>query len=63
MEMFDLANLDPGDYKMGEVSARTGKACLDYLDFAISQALNGQAEAIVFAPLNKLAMSLGNTGV
>ena len=62
MEMFDLANLDPGEYKMGEVSARAGKACLEYLDFAISQALDGQAEAIVFAPLNKLAMSLGNPG-
>ena len=62
MEMFDLANLDPGEYKMGEISARAGKACLEYLDFAISQALDGQAEAIVFAPLNKLAMSLGNPG-
>ncbi len=62
LEMFDLANLDPGEYKMGEVSARAGKACLEYLDFAISQALDGQAEAIVFAPLNKLAMSLGNPG-
>ena len=58
MEMFDLANLDPGEYKMGEVCARAGKACLEYLDFAISQAIHSQAEAIVFAPLNKLSMSL-----
>jgi 4-phospho-D-threonate 3-dehydrogenase / 4-phospho-D-erythronate 3-dehydrogenase len=62
MEMFDLANLDPGEYKMGEVNARAGKACLEYLDFAITQARDGQVEAIVFAPLNKLAMSLGNPG-
>ncbi len=34
MEIFDLANLDPGEYKMGEVCARAGKACLEYLDFA-----------------------------
>ncbi len=47
---------------MGEVSARVGKACLEYLDFTICQALDGRAEAIVFAPLNKLAMSLGNPG-
>jgi 4-hydroxythreonine-4-phosphate dehydrogenase len=60
MEMFDLANLDPKEYKMGEVSAQAGKACLQYLDFAISQVMDDQADAIVFAPLNKLAMSLGS---
>ena len=61
MEMFDLANLDPKDYKMGEVNAKAGKACLQYLDFAITQAMDGQADAVVFAPLNKLAMSLGGS--
>jgi len=61
MEIFDLANLDPKDYKMGEVSARAGQACLQYLGLAVSQAMTGQAEAIVFAPLNKLAMSLGGS--
>ena len=61
VEMFDLANLDPKDYKMGEVNAKAGKACLQYLDLAIAQAMGGQADAIVFAPLNKLAMSLGGS--
>jgi 4-hydroxythreonine-4-phosphate dehydrogenase len=61
VEMFDLANLDPRAYKMGEVNAKAGKACLQYLDFAVAQAMNGQADAVVFAPLNKLAMSLGGS--
>ena len=61
VEMFDLANLDPKDYKMGEVNAKAGKACLQYLDLAIAQAMSGHADAIVFAPLNKLAMSLGGS--
>jgi len=61
VEMFDLANLDPRDYKMGEVNAKVGKACLQYLDLAIAQAMDGQADAVVFAPLNKLAMSLGGS--
>lgn len=61
VEMFDLANLDPKDYRMGEVNAKSGKACLQYLDFAVSQAMEGEAEAVVFAPLNKLAMSLGGS--
>ncbi len=61
VEMFDLANLNPKDYKMGEVNAKAGKACLQYLDLAIAQAMGGQADAIVFAPLNKLAMSLAGS--
>jgi 4-hydroxythreonine-4-phosphate dehydrogenase len=60
-EIFDLANLEPKDYRMGEVNAKAGKACLQYLDLAVSQAMKGEAEAVVFAPLNKLAMSLGGS--
>ncbi len=61
LEMFDLANLDPKEYRMGEVNAQAGKACLQYLDFAIAQAMDGQADAVVFAPLNKRAMSLAGS--
>jgi 4-hydroxythreonine-4-phosphate dehydrogenase len=61
LEMFDLADLDPAEYRMGEVSARAGQACLQYLKFAIDQTMTGKAEAIVFAPLNKQALSLGGS--
>ena len=61
MEMFDLANLDPKEYKIGEVNAKVGKACLEYLEWAIPQVLAGQAEAMVFAPLNKQAMRLAGS--
>ncbi|OGP97459.1 MAG: hypothetical protein A2Z51_12085 [Deltaproteobacteria bacterium RBG_19FT_COMBO_52_11] len=61
MEMFDLANLAPEDYRMGEVSARAGKACLEYVEWTIPQVMAGQAAAMVFAPLNKQAMSLGGS--
>jgi 4-hydroxythreonine-4-phosphate dehydrogenase len=61
MEMFDLANLDPKEYKMGEVNARAGRACLEYVEWAVAQVLAGKAGAMVFAPLNKLAMSLGGS--
>jgi 4-hydroxythreonine-4-phosphate dehydrogenase len=54
-------NLDPRDYKMGEVSALAGKACLAYLEMAVAQAMAGEAQAVVFAPLNKLAMKLGGS--
>jgi len=61
MEMFDLVNLDPMEYRMGEVNARAGRACLQYLEFAVGQTMEGKADAVVFAPLNKLAMSLGGS--
>lgn len=61
LEIFDLANLDPGEYRMGEVSARAGQACLEYLKFAVDETVAGRAEAIVFAPLNKQALSLGGS--
>ncbi|MGA2954830.1 MAG: 4-hydroxythreonine-4-phosphate dehydrogenase PdxA [Thermodesulfobacteriota bacterium] len=61
MEMFDLANLDPKEYKVGEVSPRAGKACLEYLEWAIPQVVAGQAQAMVFAPLNKQAMRLAGS--
>lgn len=61
MEMFDLANLDPKEYKVGEVSPRAGKACLEYLEWTIPQVIAGQAQAMVFAPLNKQAMRLAGS--
>ena len=61
MEMFDLANLDPKEYKVGEVSPRAGKACLEYLEWTMTQVMAAQAHAMVFAPLNKQAMRLGGS--
>lgn len=61
LEIFDLHNLDPHDYKMGEVSAVAGKACLEYLEMAVAQVMAGEAQAVVFAPLNKLAMKLAGS--
>src|SRR4030043_517206 len=54
-------SLSPEDYRMGEVSARAGKACLEYVEWTIPQVMAGQAAAMVFAPLNKQAMSLGGS--
>jgi len=61
MEMFDLANLDPGEYQVGEVSPRAGKACLEYLEWTVSRVMAGEARAMVFAPLNKQAMRLAGS--
>ncbi len=61
LEIFDLANLEPEEYKTGQVSPVAGKACLEYLEWTVAQVLAGQAKAMVFAPLNKQAMRLAGS--
>jgi 4-hydroxythreonine-4-phosphate dehydrogenase len=46
---------------MGEVNARAGRSCLEYLEFAIKEILDGNAAGLVFAPLNKGAMHLAGS--
>ena len=53
LEIFDLANLDPKDYRVGEVSARAGKACLEYLEWTIPQVLSGPGEGDGFRPFEQ----------
>jgi 4-hydroxythreonine-4-phosphate dehydrogenase len=61
MEIFDLGNLDPRDYRMGEVNPRVGRSCLEHLEFAIKGIMARKAAGLVFAPLNKGAMHLGGS--
>jgi 4-hydroxythreonine-4-phosphate dehydrogenase len=61
LEMFDRANLDPKEYKIGEVSSRAGKACLQYVEWTVPEVIAGKAQAMVFAPLNKQAMRLAGS--
>jgi len=61
LEMFDLANLDPKEVRVGEVSPRAGKSCLEYVEWILPQLVAGQAGAMVFAPLNKQAMRLAGS--
>lgn len=61
MEIFDLANIDPQQYRVGEVSAHVGKATMEHLEFAITAAMAGRTEAVVFAPLNKGALRLAGS--
>ena len=59
LEIFDLANLDPKDYQVGEVSARAGKACLEYLEWTIPQVLSGPRQGDGFCPLEQAGHAPG----
>lgn len=54
--LLDLHNAGPGEIPVGQVSAPGGRAAVEYVLRACDLALNGTADAIVTAPLNKEAM-------
>lgn len=55
--IIDLANVDKAA-PLGEASAQSGRASMDYLRHATELALAGEVDGVVFAPLNKEAMKL-----
>ncbi|HUA62973.1 MAG TPA: 4-hydroxythreonine-4-phosphate dehydrogenase PdxA [Verrucomicrobiae bacterium] len=58
-ELRDVRALDPNDeFSFGRLDARCGAAGLEYVRVATLMCLNGQASAMVTAPLNKEAVTL-----
>jgi len=45
--------------QMGKPQAMAGKACVDYIKKAVELAMAAKIDAIVTAPINKLAMNMG----
>ena len=57
--VIDLANLDPACLTRGEIFAESGRVCGETLKYMIDLALDGQLDAICFAPFNKAALHSG----
>jgi 4-hydroxythreonine-4-phosphate dehydrogenase len=57
--LIDLHNLDPANFKRGELSAESGRLTGETLKFMIDLALAGKLDGICFAPLNKGALHRG----
>jgi 4-phospho-D-threonate 3-dehydrogenase / 4-phospho-D-erythronate 3-dehydrogenase len=55
--LLDMANANPGDCPVGVVSAASGRAAVEYVQRACDLCLEGTADALVTAPLNKDAMN------
>ena len=58
--LLDLHQLEPSQFTIGELSAACGSAAIEYVRTATQLCLDGQADAMVTAPLNKEAVSLTN---
>ena len=56
--LLDLRQLEPSQFTVGKLNAVCGRAALEYVRTATQLCLDGQADAMVTAPLNKEAVSL-----
>ena len=56
--LLDVRELEPSQFTIGKLSAACGSAALEYVRMATQLCLDGQADAMVTAPLNKEAVSL-----
>ena len=57
--VLDLANAPPADCPIGQVSAASGRASVEYVFAACDLALRHEVDAMVTSPINKAAMNLG----
>ena len=56
--ILDLANADPAEIAIGVESAAAGRAAVEAVNMACDLTMEGAADAVVTAPLNKAAMHL-----
>lgn len=61
VQFLDFPGASPGEFTLGQLSAKAGKSVLDVLAFTLDLARDGRLDAIVFAPFNKQAMHLGGS--
>ena len=60
--LLDVHQLEPSQFTVGKLSAACGSAALEYVRTATQLCLDGEADAMVTAPLNKEAVSLTGQG-
>lgn len=60
VHLLDLKRLDVAQLVPGKLSAECGRAALDYVRVAARMCLEGEADAMVTAPLNKEAVTLSH---
>lgn len=58
VSVLDLQQLTPSDVTPGKLSAACGRAALEYIRVATRLCVEGQADAMVTAPVNKQAIAL-----
>lgn len=59
VSLLDLANVDLGALKLGEIQGACGQAAYGYIRKSIELALAGEVDAVATAPINKEALRAG----
>lgn len=59
IDVLDLKNISPADYKIGKVSGKCGRASFEYIKKAVNLGLNGELKAVSTGPINKIALKEG----
>ncbi len=59
VSLIDLANVDLGALKLGEIQGACGQAAYGYIRKSIELALAGEVDAVATAPINKEALRAG----
>jgi 4-hydroxythreonine-4-phosphate dehydrogenase len=60
--VYDLDNIGPGDYRLGEISGEAGRAAGEAIEKAVELALAGKIDAVVTNPIHKESFKLGGYG-
>src|ERR1700753_553654 len=58
IDVFDLHNIEPGQFDFGEISALAGEAAFQSVKKVIELALAGDIDATVTGPINKKSINL-----
>ena len=56
IDLVDLDNIKPGDFRYGTVDAACGQAFVDYIRLSAEWAMAGKVDAVASAPTNKESM-------
>jgi 4-hydroxythreonine-4-phosphate dehydrogenase len=56
LNLIDLNNIDMAEFEYGKVSAMCGRAAYEYIEKGIQLTMDGKADAISTAPINKEAL-------
>jgi 4-hydroxythreonine-4-phosphate dehydrogenase len=57
INIFDMKQINPGDYTIGEISSNCGKAAFNYILKGIDLAIKGIVNAVVTCPINKASLN------
>ena len=62
LNLLDMKNIDPDKFEYGKVSAMCGAAAFDYIRKSIKLTMEGKADAVATAPINKEALRAAEIG-